>query len=161
MLTEKEIALARASMDFALASGAQKVRVTLNKSLMELFGMLDGQLDKVTHALDRSLQIALFVDGRFGSFSSNRLDENGLQQFILGAIDTVRTLEPDPARDLPDPGRVAKDALTGKELGLYDSAYETLTAEKRRELFVTSSFSLILDDVSVIIFSVSCALFEL
>ena len=139
MLTEKEIALARASMDFALASGAQKVRVTLNKSLMELFGMLDGQLDKVTHALDRSLQIALFVDGRFGSFSSNRMDEDGLQQFILGAIDTVRTLEPDPARDLPDPGRVAKDALTGKELGLYDPAYETLTAEKRRELTLGTS----------------------
>ena len=139
MLTEKEIALARASMDFALASGAQKVRVTLNKSLMELFGMLDGQLDKVTHALDRSLQIALFVDGRFGSFSSNRLDEDGLQQFILGAIDTVRTLEPDPARDLPDPGRVAKDALTGKELGLYDPAYETLTAEKRRKLTLGTS----------------------
>ena len=139
MLTEKEIALARASMDFALANGAQKVRVTLNKSLMELFGMLDGQLDKVTHALDRSLQIALFVDGRFGSFSSNRLDEDGLQQFILGAIDTVRTLEPDPARDLPDPGRVAKDALTGKELGLYDPAYETLTAEKRRELTLGTS----------------------
>ena len=77
MLTEQEIALARASMEFALAHGAQKARVTLNKSLMELFGMLNGELDKVTHALDRSLQVALFVDGRFGSFSSNRLEEEG------------------------------------------------------------------------------------
>ena len=123
MLTEQEIARARASMEYALSNGAQKVRVTLSKSLMELFGMLDGELDKVTHALDRSLQIALFVDGRFGSFSSNRLDEKGLQQFILGAIDTVRTLEPDPARDLPAPERLAKDARTGNELGLYDPAY--------------------------------------
>ena len=139
MLTEQEIALARASMEYALSNGAQKARVTLNKSLMELFGMLDGELDKVTHALDRSLQIALFVDGRFGSFSSNRLDEKGLQQFILGAIDTVRTLEPDPARDLPAPERLAKDALTGNELGLYDPAYETLTADKRRELTLGTS----------------------
>ena len=60
-LSEQEIALARASMEFALRSGAQKVRVSLNKSLMELFGLLNGQLDKVTHALDRSLQISLFV----------------------------------------------------------------------------------------------------
>ena len=95
MLTDKEIALARASMQFALENGAQKVRVTLNKSLMELFGMLNGELDKVTHALDRSLQVSLFVDGRFGSFSSNRLEEEGLKAFLLGAIDTVRTLEPD------------------------------------------------------------------
>ena len=139
MLTEREIALARASMEFALGHGAQKVRITLNKSLMELFGMLNGELDKVTHALDRSLQVALFVDGRFGSFSSNRLEEEGLKAFLLDAIDTVRTLEPDPARNLPDPARTAKDALTGKELDLYDPAYEELTSEKRREFAFSSS----------------------
>ena len=139
MLTEREITLARAAMEFALGHGAQKVRVTLNKSLMELFGMLNGELDKVTHALDRSLQVALFVDGRFGSFSSNRLEEEGLKAFLLDAIDTVRTLEPDPARDLPAPDRTAKDALTGKELGLYDPAYEELTSEKRREFAFASS----------------------
>ena len=139
MLTEKEIALARASMEFALENGAQKVRVTLNKSLMELFGMLNGELDKVTHALDRSLQVSLFVDGRFGSFSSNRLEEEGLKAFLLGAIDTVRTLEPDAARDLPNPSRTVKDALTGKELDLYDSAYEGLTSERRREMAIGTS----------------------
>ena len=139
MLTEQEIALARMAMDFALANGAQKTRVTLNKSLMELFGMLNGELDKVTHALDRSLQVALFVDGRFGSFSSNRLEEEGLKAFLLDAIDTVRTLEPDPARDLPSPERTAKDALTGQGLGLFDPLYEGLTADKRRELTLDSA----------------------
>ena len=139
MLTDQEIALARASMDFALQNGAQKVRVTLNKSLMELFGILDGELDKVTHALDRSLQLSLYVDGRFGSFSSNRLDREGLERFILGAIDTVRNLEPDPARDLPSPERIARDARTGRELDLYDPAYESLTSEKRREMTLGTS----------------------
>ena len=133
-LTAAEIALARAAMDFALANGAQKVRVTLNKSLMELFGMLDGELDKVTHALDRSLQVALFVDGRFGGFSTNRLEGKEVEDFIRDAIDTVRTLEPDQARDLPAPERTVKDATTGNELGLYDPVCETLTAEKRREM---------------------------
>ena len=139
MLTDKEISLARASMEFALANGAQKVRVTLNKSLMELFGILNGELDKVTHALDRSLQVSLFVDGRFGSFSSNRLEEEGLKAFLLDAIDTVRTLEPDAARDLPDPSRTVRDALTGRELDLYDPAYETLTSERRREMALGTS----------------------
>ena len=138
-LTEQEITLARESMAFALENGAQKVRVTLNKSLMELFGMLNGELDKVTHALDRSLQVTLFVDGRFGSFSSNRLDQEGLETFILGAIDTVRAMEPDAARDLPAPERTVKDALSGLELDLYDPAYETLTAEKRREMTIKTA----------------------
>ena len=138
-LTRQEIALARASMEYALGIGAQKVRVTLNKSVMELFGMLDGELDRVTHALDRNLQVALFVDGRFGSFSSNRLDEKGLQAFIRSAVDTVRTLEEDPFRDLPDPQRTAHDALTGDELKLYDPSYEALSADKRRTLAFGSS----------------------
>ncbi|MBR1794807.1 MAG: hypothetical protein IJ755_05865, partial [Bacteroidales bacterium] len=69
MLSEKEIALARETLEFSLENGAQKARITLNKSLMELFGILNGELDKVSHALDRSLQVSLWVDGRFGSFS--------------------------------------------------------------------------------------------
>ncbi|MBQ9192766.1 MAG: TldD/PmbA family protein, partial [Bacteroidales bacterium] len=139
MLTGQEIALAKESLAFAMENGAQKVRVTLNKSLMELFGILNGELDKVSHALDRSLQVSLWVDGRFGSFSTNRLEEEGLRQFIRSAIGTVRTLEPDPARDLPDPSRLVKDARTGRELDLYDEAYETLTSDRRRELAMGTS----------------------
>ena len=52
----------------------------------------------------------------------------------------MRTLEPDPARDLPTPERTAKDAVTGLELDLYDPVQETLTAEKRREMANSSSF---------------------
>ena len=69
MITPEEIALARHAIDHSLALGAQKVRVTLNKSLMELVGTLDGQIDKVSHCLDRSLTIALFVEGRYGGRS--------------------------------------------------------------------------------------------
>ncbi len=66
----------------ALGLGADKVRVTLNKSLMELFGTLNGGLDKVSHCLDRSISVCLFVDGKFGSFSTNRLVENELDDFL-------------------------------------------------------------------------------
>ena len=83
--------------------------------------------------------MSLWVDGRFGSFSSNRLEEEGLRQFILGAIDTVRSLEPDEARDLPDPERLVKNAGNGRELDLYDDAYETLTSDRRRALALGTS----------------------
>ena len=81
MITPEEIALAHHAIDHSLALGAQKVRVTLNKSLMELVGTLDGQVDKVSHCLDRSLTIALFVEGRYGSFSINRMEEAVLDAF--------------------------------------------------------------------------------
>ena len=128
------------TLEFALEQGAQQVRLTYSKSVMNLIGILNGEVDKTAYALDQSLQLQLFVDGRFGTFSSNRLEEKELQAFIRGAIDTVRMLEPDPCRGLPAPERQAKDAVTGKELGLYDAAYEALTSAQRKEMALRSSF---------------------
>ena len=137
-LTEEEIALAKHCLNFALKEGAEKVRITLTKSLLNLVGLLNGEVDKTSPALDRSLQLQLFVEGRFGSFSSNRLEKEGLEAFIREAIDTVKMLEADAFRTLPAPERQAQDAVTGRELDLYDPAYESLTAEDRRQMALGS-----------------------
>lgn len=134
----KEIALARHCLEFALSEGAEKVRITLTRSLMDLVGVLNGEVDKVAHALDRSMQIQLFVDGKFGTFSSNCLEQEGLEAFIREAIGTVRMLEEDRLRDLPAPSRLAKDAKTGLELGLYDETISEFTPEKRRAIALES-----------------------
>ena len=97
------------TLEFALEQGAQQVRLTYSKSVMNLTGILNGEVDKTAYALDQSLQLQLFVDGRFGTFSSNRLEEKELQAFIRSSIDTVRMLEPDENRSLPDPARLVKD----------------------------------------------------
>ena len=140
LLNKEEIALARHCLAFALEAGADKARITLTKSLMNLTGLLNGEVDKVALALDRSLQLQLFVDGRFGTFSSNRLEEKELEAFIREAIDTVRMLEADAFRTLPAPERLVKNARTGRELDLYDPSYENLTAEERRALALESCF---------------------
>ena len=139
MLTENEILVADKCVEKALGLGAEKVRVTLNKSLMELFGTLNGGLDKVSHCLDRSISVCLFVDGKFGSFSTNRLVENELDDFLKKAISTVRMLADDPCRDLPDPSRTVKTALTGKELKLYDDDYPRLTSNRRLKMALDAS----------------------
>lgn len=128
------------TLEFALEQGAQQVRLTYSKSVMNLTGILNGEVDKTAYALDQSLQLQLFVDGRFGTFSSNRLEEKELQAFIRSSIETVRMLEPDEFRSLPEPERLVKDALTGKELGLYDPSYESLTSARRKEMALGSSF---------------------
>lgn len=137
-LTEEEIALAQHCLNFALEQGADKVRITLSKSLMNLIGLLNGEVDKTAHALDCSLQIQLFADGRYGAFSSNRLEREGLENFIREAIGTVKMLEADACRDLPLPKRLAQDAVSGRELNLYDPDYEELTAEQRRDIALAS-----------------------
>ena len=137
LITPQETALARHCLQYVQQLGADKVRITLTKSLLNLVGLLNGEVDKTAHALDRSMQFQLFVDGRFGSFSSNRLEKDGLEEFLREAVNTVRMLQEDPLRDLPAPERLAKDAAGGRELGLYDDT--SLTPEERRQLALDSS----------------------
>ena len=54
-LTAQERALAARCLEIARDKGAQKARVTLNKSCMDLIGTLNGEVDKVSHCLDRSI----------------------------------------------------------------------------------------------------------
>lgn len=140
MLDDKEIEIGRKAIDFALGIGASDVRITLSKSVTDVFGMLDGRLDKVTHSLDLSLSLALFVDGRYGTFSTNRVDPGSLPAFVREAVDMVRMLEKDPFRALPERERTASDAVSGNELGLCDGAYFRRTSRDRKALAAASTF---------------------
>ena len=138
-LTAQEMSLAARCLEIARKKGAQKARVTLNKSCMDLIGTLNGGIDKVSHCLDRSISIALFVDGKYGSFSINRLEEDVLEDFIERAVATARLLAEDPCRDLPDPSRTAKDAADGRELALYDESCLTMDAAGRLDIALGAS----------------------
>ena len=123
MITKQEIDAARYCISFAVANGADAARVSLSKSVTDSIGFLNGELDKVTHSADSSIYMYLFADGRYGTFSTNRLDKEDLEEFILKAIDMVKMLGEDRFRRLPDPDRTAKDAQDGNELGLFDRRY--------------------------------------
>ena len=124
MITENEIKTARHCISYALEHGADAVRASLNKSSIDSCNLLNGELDKVTHSTDRSIYLYLYVDGRYGTFSTNRFETEELEGFIRNAIGMVRMLGEDPCRRLPDPSREATDAKTGRELGLYDESIE-------------------------------------
>ena len=134
MLTSEEIGIARRALDTALRLGAQKVRITLSKSLMDIIGTLNGELDKVNRCLDKSMSFCLFVDGRYGTFSTNRLRDSEIESFLANAVEIVRMLAEDRFRDLPDPSRTEKGAREGNELKLFDPAYSKMDADRRRQL---------------------------
>ena len=134
MIEKHELELARLAMQMAAKEGALKCRVCLSKSVSDIIGTLNGEIDKVSHCLDRGLTLTLFVDGRFGTFSTNQLDESSLRDFVHKAAEMTRILAVDELRDLPDPARCCKNALTGDELGLYEDAYSKVTADERRKL---------------------------
>ncbi len=131
--TNEDRARARRCLQMALEAGAQKARVSLNSNVMDLVATLDGAVDRITHCFDRSLSLALFADGRYGVFSTNKIDDEAqLRAFVQQSLALVRMLEAEPLRDLPDPARTAKDAREGDEAGLFDPAYGTVGPEQRK-----------------------------
>ena len=139
MITEKELQFVRKALALARQAGAQKARATLSKSEEDLVATLDGEVDRVTHCADRSLSLALFVDGRFGSYSTNKLERSALEGFIRRAVAATRMVAGDPCRDLPDPARCCRDAVTGDELGLVDPSRDTLTPADRQQVALDAS----------------------
>ena len=131
MINANEINIARHCIGYAMQQGASAARVSLSKGSMDACTMLNGELDKVTHSADRSVYLYLYVDGRYGTFSTNRLEKAGIEEFIRNAVEMVRMLGQDECRRLPDAKRTATDAVTGLELDLYDSCFEDNTSESR------------------------------
>ncbi|MBR3479967.1 MAG: hypothetical protein IKH32_04610, partial [Prevotella sp.] len=140
LLTAQETDFAQASLEQALRLGAQHARITLNKSRADLYGTLNGSLDKVTRNVDRAMTVSLFADGRFGSFSTNRLQEGQIRSFLEQSIAMVRMMAPDPCRSLPAPTRTEKQAQEGTELGLYDPACMQIDGDEKRETALGASF---------------------
>lgn len=131
MLEKEEKQLTRDCLAMALKAGAEKARASLSKNTMNIVATLDGEVDKVTSCLDRSISLNLYVDGRYGTFSTNKLDRESLRAFICKAVGTTRMLAADACRDLPDPARTAKDASEGNELGICDPAWSGVTPDQR------------------------------
>lgn len=141
MIENNEIQIARRCIGIALQNGAHAARVSLNKSMSDTVSVLNGEIDKVTHSADRSLYFYIFADGKYGTFSTNMLDIEELEKFIIQAIDMVKMLGEDPLRTLPESSRTEKGAISGQELGLYDSSYQECNSESRlRQALALSRF---------------------
>ncbi len=157
VISPEEIETARWCIDRATALGAAQARVSFCKSTLDTNAFLNGEIDKVTHCADRSVDIQLFVDGRYGSYSTNRVDRAQLESFIRRAIDNTRMLAPDPCRCLPAPEICARNARTGRELGLCDDSYNTLTAPDKLALATSGAiFSTLQDNKEYKIISEEC-----
>ena len=130
-ISEKEIAAAGHCLESALAGGAAQARVTVSKNILDSIQLLNGEIDKVSRNADRALSIHLFVDGRYGTYSTNRFSFDSIDEFILKAISRTRMLTPDKCRHLPSPELYARNAVSGRELGLYDKHYECISPEDR------------------------------
>lgn len=134
MITEEEKALADSSIDMALEAGASAVQVTLDKAKTEIIALLDGEIDNIRQTGDRALTFKVFADGKYGVFSTNRLEAESVRELLKMAVENVRLLAPDKFRRLPDKDETAKDAIRGDEMELCWDGYDSVTAEQRLDM---------------------------
>ena len=117
-ITEEETRIADRSVALAVEAGASAVQVTLDKARTEIYALLDGELDNIRQTGDRALTFKVYADGRYGVFSTNRLEESSIRDLLVKAVQNVRMLAPDRFRKLPAKEDTANDAVRGDEMGL-------------------------------------------
>lgn len=129
MITNENKKLARWAMEYALKNGCQASRVAVYNGSSSTFEIRDMKVDRLHQASENSMVLHLFVDGRYGSYSTNRLDRKELEKFIQGSVATTRFLAEDKARALPDASRY----YTGgrPDLGTFDPAFDTIDPDEK------------------------------
>ena len=129
MIPNNQKELVQWAMEYALKNGCQSVRLNLNSSSNTTFEIRDMKIDSLQQASGNSLSIQLFVDGRYGSISTNRLDKKELEGFIGNGIESTRYLAEDKARTLPDPSLYYKGG--GADLQLYDKKFPNIQPDDK------------------------------
>lgn len=128
MITKENKKLAQWAMEYALKNGCQASRVQLYNGSSNSFEVRDMKIDRLQQASENSLAIQLFVDGRFGTYSTNRLDKMEIERFIKEGIATTRFLAEDEARTLPDASRYYKGGQP--DLQLRDPDFEKVNPDE-------------------------------
>jgi len=136
MITNENKKLAQWAMDYALKNGCQASRISLYNGSSTTFEVRDMKIDKLQQASENGLVINLYVDGRYGSYSTNRLDKKELEKFIKDGIDGTRYLAEDKARTLPDPSLYYTGG--GQDLQLKDPGFDSVQPDDKVALAMST-----------------------
>jgi len=112
----------------ATKAGAQGAFASMSRFRSVSLEVRDLELEKVQESTDTSLQLQLYVDGRYSGHRTNDLDPDALASFVEQAVALTRALEVDEYRQLPDASLYAKSVA---DLGLHDPAVEAQSLDAR------------------------------
>ena len=129
MIEQKHKDLAQHILKFAQQNGCSAARAAVYAGTETSLAYRDQQLEKLQQASENRLLVYLFVDGRYGVYSTNRMERKEVESFIKNAIDSTRCIAEDPCRTLPqaDLCYKGKDAIDDN----FDKTIETLQADDK------------------------------
>lgn len=116
-------------LETAKKAGAGDCQVTLVNHRFVSVAYRNRKPESAKEATTQSIDMSLFVDGRYGVQSTKDVRRDALKSFILNGVESIRFLGEDPNRSLPDPRYYAGRAET--DLRIFDPVREQLTSEQR------------------------------
>ncbi len=144
--------LAEKSLEIALRNGCNNARITYNVNNQSSYSVRNDKLDRLHQANGSSLYLQLFVDGKYGSYSTNRTEEDDLNLFIAKAVEATRLISPDPFRGLPDINLCYKGQFP--DLGQFDKTIETITPTEKSRIAYECAAEIYKTDKRIV--SVNC-----
>jgi PmbA protein len=120
---------ARQAVELARAAGAADAWATASEQRHTSLAFRDGKPETVSESTTRALELKLYVDGRYGIYSTTDLREPRLRDFIREAVPLTRQLQADPDRRITPPGLFPTAA--GPDLQLLDDAAGRLESAQR------------------------------
>ncbi|MFA6769930.1 MAG: TldD/PmbA family protein [Bacteroidales bacterium] len=137
-MKSKEKKIAFKALEIALKQGSNQARVIFSANTQSSYSVRNNKMDRIQQAKGSSLYIQLFNQGKYGSFSTNRIEEKELEKFIKRASEATLLLSPDSFRSLPNKSLY----YSGKnqDLEQYDKRIESLDpVEKAKIAFECAS----------------------
>jgi len=133
MITFEQKNVAQWAMEYSLKQGCSAARVSIIISGNNSFEYRNEQLDKLHQSTENKLYIEFFVDNRYSSLSTNRLEKKELEFLIKESISAARFLSEDKFRILPDPSRYFK-RKDKDSLDIFDNKYFDYSVDQKLEL---------------------------
>lgn len=148
MISSEYKNLAGWAMKYGLDKGCQSVRIAVYTGSDTEFEIRDKQLDKLQQSSENQLVFNAYVDGRYGSFTTNRLEKKELGKFIENAIESIRYLAVDEYRQLPDPSLYYKGK--GESLDLFDEAFSKISPDEKLSIAKSAAEEILGTDPRII-----------
>ena len=148
MISTENKKLAKWAMNYGLKQGCQAVRIAIYTGSDTELEVRDKQLDKLQQSSENQLIFNAYVDGRYGSFSTNRLEKKELGKFIENAVESVRFLAVDNCRMLPDPSLYFKGAE--KSLDMLDPKFKEVNPDEKLSIVKDAAVEILEADPRII-----------
>ncbi len=132
MTKQEKYNLAKWAIQFALDNGANDAKVVIANSNGSSIDVRDEKIDKLEQSIENGLSISLYVDNRYATASTNRLNKEELKGLIKQTIDSAQYLAEDEYRKLPAPELYYKGG--GENLQTYDAKINSIEPEEKIKL---------------------------